>query len=303
MKPGEAFRPEPQDAVKGIAIIAFGYAIITLADAGVKWVLPEVGVGAALIWRGVVGAITLAIVARGRDLRPRRPGLIVGRSLLHCSCSIIWFICWIGGMKLADSYAIGAGVPLLVTLMAIPLLGEQVGWRRWASTMVGFGGVLFMLQPGGDLWNWQSGLLLVGVAALALSRVLTRTLAQTDRAVTITFWLMLMHVPAGLLILPFAPGASDFFPSLPAVAALLGIGIVSGLAHVSFARAFGLAPASVLAPFEYTTLVWGLLVGFLVWHEVPAWTTLAGASVVVGAGMYNLHRERVRRAEARRAAL
>ena len=300
MKAGDSFRPEAPDAVKGIAIIAFGYAIITIADASVKWVLPEVGVSAALVWRGLIGALTIAIITRGRSLIPRRPGLVVGRSLLHCCCSGVWFYCWVKGMKLADSYAIGAGVPLLITLMAIPILGEQVGWRRWTSTMVGFAGVLFMLQPGGDLWNWQSGLLLMGVVALAFSRVLTRILALNDRPPTITFWLMLMHVPMGLLLMPIMP-PGNFIPSPTSMLLLIAIGAVSGLAHISFARAFGLAPASVLAPFEYTTLIWGLIIGLVIWGEVPAWTTLVGAGVVVAAGLYNLHRERIRRAEARAA--
>ncbi|MBE9605584.1 DMT family transporter [Acetobacteraceae bacterium H6797] len=284
--------------MKGIAIVAFGYAIITIADASVKWVLPEVGVSAAIVWRGLVGAIALAIVLRGRSLVPRRPWLVIARSLLHCLCTGIWFFVWMKGMRLADSYAIGAGVPLMVTLLAIPLLKEQVGWRRWTSTAVGFAGVLFMLQPGGDLWNWYALLMLFGVCALALSRVLTRILAMTDKPSTITFWLMLMHVPVGLALMPVMP-AGNFFPGIGTVLILIGLGVVTGLAHVSFARAFGLAPASVLAPFEYSTLIWGLIIGLVIWGEVPAWTTLAGATVVVGAGLYNLHRERVRRAEAR----
>jgi drug/metabolite transporter (DMT)-like permease len=78
---------------------------------------------------------------------------------------------WLSGFGLADSYAVAAASPLLMTLLAIPMLGEKVGWRRWTSCLFGFGGVLFMLQPGGELWRWEAGLLLVGVCAMAVSRI------------------------------------------------------------------------------------------------------------------------------------
>jgi drug/metabolite transporter (DMT)-like permease len=298
-EPAPARRADPDQRatiLRGIAIAAFGYAVITFADAAVKWVLPQTGIAAAIIWRGVIGATALARVMRFRRLWPRKPGLTAARSLLHCTCTAIWFLAWSYGMKLADSYALAAIVPLLVTVLAIPMLGEQVGWRRWASTGVGFCGVLIMLRPGGDLWSWQAAVMLIGVAALSLSRIMTRMLALVDQPAVITFWLMVAHVPVGLLLLPVFPPPS-LLPSPMGLVALLFLGCVTGLAHLSFARAFALAPVSVLAPFEYSALLWGLLIGLVFWGEVPAWTTLAGAAVVVAAGLYNLHRERIRRAE------
>lgn len=296
-------------AVQGLTLAALGYAIISCADAAIKFVLPEIGVAGAMLWRGAVGAVAVAAMARGRGLWPRRMGLLLGRSFLHCSVSVIWYFVWMSGFGLADSYAVAAASPLLMTLLAIPMLGEKVGWRRWTSCLFGFCGVLFMLQPGGELWRWETGLLLVGVCGMAVSRIWTRTLASTDTPAAIAFWLMLAHIPMGLLALPWpalwpAGGPPALLPSAPLVLLLLFFGVSNALAHLLFARGYALANIAALAPLEYTPLLWGVGLGYLIFGEVPAWTTLGGAVVVILAGLYNLHRERVRRAEerARRAA-
>ncbi|WP_431285822.1 DMT family transporter [Humitalea sp. 24SJ18S-53] len=298
--PRPAFVPVADDRIRGIGLIVAGFALVACADAAVKWSLPEVGVAAAMIWRGAIGAIAVAVVAGFRNIVPRNGRLITARSLLHTAVTLAFYGAWAAGLPLADSYAVVAVAPLLMTLMAVPMLGETFGWRRTLSTLVGFCGVLVMLRPGGDLWRWEAGMLAAGVAALALTRIWTRQLARTDAPETIAFWLMAAHVPVGFLLLPVFP-APSLLPSWPVVAALVFLGIGNGLAHTLFARAFSLAPVGILAPYEYTTLVWGGILGFLIWHEVPAWATLAGAAVVIAAGLYNLHREQVR-ARQKRAA-
>jgi drug/metabolite transporter (DMT)-like permease len=284
-----------------------GFVIITLADVAVKYALPTVGVVGAMLWRGSVGAGAIALISRGRGLWPCNAPLVLLRSALHCVSAIVWYVAWLRGYHLADSYAVAAAAPLLMTLLAIPMLGERVGWRRWTSCAVGFCGVLIMLQPGGDLWRWETALLLGAVCIMAVSRIWTRVLAATDKPATIAFWLMLMHIPFGLAALPFPifwPASGEgpnLFPSLPVAMLLCFFGASNAVAHLLFSRGYALASVATLAPLEYTPLLWGLLLGFLIFGEVPAWTTLAGAGVVVAAGMYNVHRERVRRAEERAA--
>lgn len=294
--------PLRDDTLRGITLVAAGYAVIAAADAGVKYALPEVGVAAAMVWRGLFGALAIALLARGCGLRPVRVGLIGARSTLHCVVTVAYYMAWFSGMPLADTYAVSAAAPLLMTLLAIPMLGETVGWRRWTSTGIGFLGVLMMLQPGGDLWRWETPMLLSGIVLMAMSRIWTRTLARTDTPQAISFWLLLAHVPLGLLLLPVFPAPGSAIPSLGAALALAAFGLANGVAHFLFARAFAVAPVSALAPYEYTTLLWGGVLGFLIWGHVPAWATLAGAAVVIAAGLYNLHRERVRRREDRRRA-
>lgn len=289
--------PLRQDTLRGIATIATGFATISAADAAVKWALPEVGVAVAMIWRGVFGMIAIALLVRGRGLLPRRVPLIVTRSMLHCLVTVSFYVAWMNGYPLADSYAVNAVAPLMMTLLAIPILGEKVGWRRMTSICVGFGGVLIMLQPGGEMWRWEAAMILAGTCVLAVTRIWTRVLAATDTPQAIAFGLLFAHVPVGLLLLPVFPPPGDLVPSAGAAVALGFLGLANGFSHYLFARAFAIAPVSALAPYEYTTILWGVLLGFLLWGEVPAWVTLAGATLVIVAGLYNLHRERLRRTE------
>lgn len=293
--------PTGAEAVRGIMLILAAYLVITGADVAVKWALPEVGVAVSMIVRGVVGALAVLVITRGRGLMPGNPMLLGVRGLLHCAVSATWYWAWVSGMALVDSYAIAAAAPLVMTLLAIPLLGEKVGWRRWTSSLLGFAGVLVMLQPGGDLWRFETPFLLVAVVAMAITRIWTRVLSTTDTAGSIAFWLMVAHVPVGIALLPAFP-PPEAMPGTGTIVALLFFGVANAIAHLLFARAFALAPVSALAPYEYSPLLLGGILGFLIWAEVPGWATVAGAVIVILAGVYNLHRERVRRAEERREA-
>ncbi|WP_232474871.1 DMT family transporter [Neoroseomonas rubea] len=286
--------PTGAEAVRGILLILVAYLVITGADVAVKWALPEVGVAVSMIARGVVGAAFVLLITRGRGIAPVNRRLLATRGLLHCAVSATWYWAWLSGMSLVDSYAIAAAAPLAMTLLAIPLLGERVGWRRWTSTAVGFTGVMFMLQPEGDLWRFETPFLLVAVIAMAVTRIWTRVLSATDGPAAVAFWLMVAHIPVGIALLPVFPPPGAF-PTMGVVLALVFFGAANAIAHILFARAFALAPVSALAPYEYSPLLLGGILGFLIWAEVPAWTTITGAVIVIAAGLYNLHRERVRR--------
>ncbi len=288
----------PADTVRGIALAALAYVIWTLGDTAAKWVLPSAGVALAMFWRGIFGAVTVAAVAAAsqpgsiaRMLRPVRWQLVLARSAISSFVSIVWYIAW-QQMNLIDTYAVGFTAPLIMTILAIPMLGERIHWRRTLSTVLGFLGVLVMLQPGGDLWKPVVILLLVGIVAMSVTRIMTRQLSTTETPECQAFWLLISHVLSGLLILPFFPPGGDM-GSIVWVC-LVFLGVSSGLAHCVYTRAYGLAPVSALAPYEYTMLLWGGLAGYLVFNEVPSWTTLIGAVIIAAAGLYNLHRERMR---------
>jgi hypothetical protein len=209
------------------------------------------------------------------------------------------------GYALADSYAIAAVAPLLMTLLAIPMLGERVGWRRWSSCGVGFVGVLVMLQPGGDLWRWETGLLLVAVCGMAVSRIWMRVLAATDTPTTIAFWLMLAHIPFGLVVLPMSSlwpptGQPDILPSQPAgPAAVLLRGVQRHRPYALLARlCAGERGDAGAARIHAAALGPGAGLRHLrrdprLDHALPARRSSSAA------GIYNVHRERVRRAEER----
>ncbi|GAC1339855.1 MAG: DMT family transporter [Acetobacteraceae bacterium] len=294
-----ALRDNAADAVRGILIVALAYVVMTLGDLAAKWALPA-GIAALMIGRGVSGALTVAGLALAEgDLRrlvPVRWQMVLLRSSMHAFVSISWYIAW-QLIPLADTYALGFTAPLLMTVLAVPMLGERIRWRRIVSTLVGFSGVLIMVRPGSTFW--QAGLLVLvpGIVLMAISRIMTRQLSTTETAECLTFWLMLGHLPGGLLVLAWGlPGPEVWTGGV--LVALVLLGVLNGSAHWLMARAYALAPVAALAPYEYTMLIWGALGAYVLFAEVPGWDALAGAAVVAAAGLYNLHRERVRRAEA-----
>lgn len=289
------------DTVRGIALVVLANLIWTVGDATAKWVLPTVGVAGAMLWRGVFGMVTVAAVTTGQPYRagwrrlvPRRWGLVLARSALSSFVSVTWYISWLS-MSLADTYAVGFIAPLIMTVLAVPMLGERIRWRRAVSTLVGFGGVLIMLRPGGDLWTPVVVLLLAGTVVMALTRIMTRQLTITETPECQAFWLLIGHTVTGFALLPIFPGSAGVGPF--GWLALATLGVTSGLAHCVFARGYALGPVSALAPYEYSIMPWGVLAGFLIFGDLPSWSTVAGAAVVAGSGIYNVYRERVRRAE------
>lgn len=294
-------RDDADETVRAIVLVAFAYVIMTMGDVAAKWALVPAGIGAVMIGRGAAGSVmALGVTLAERDLRqlvPVRWGMVLLRSALHAVVSLSWYIAWLF-VSLADSYAIGFTAPLVMTLLAIPMLGERIRWRRALSTAVGFGGVLLMVRPGSTLWQPELLVLVPGILGMAVSRIMARTLSTTETPECLTFWLMLGHVPAGLVLLHWfpVPGPLEW----GTLAALALLGLLNGGGHVLLARAYARAPVSALAPYEYTPLLWGGLLGWLFFNELPGLSSIAGAGVVAAAGLYNLHRERVRRAEAAR---
>ncbi|MEI7710926.1 MAG: DMT family transporter [Rhodospirillales bacterium] len=289
------------DTVRGIGLVALAYMVLSVGDVAAKSVVLGAGVAWAMLWRGVFGAAAVFVVtaSRGsaggwRRIAAVRWKTMALRAALSSFISIAWYLSW-REMKLADTYALGFTAPLIMTLLAIPMLGERIRWRRMLSTLLGFSGVLVMLRPGGDLWTPVLPLLMTGIVTMAITRILARRLSLTETPECQAFWLMASHAAAGVLLLGIYPLGS--IGGWEVWAALAFLGISSGLAHCVFTYAYGLAPVSALAPYEYTMLIWGGAAGFVVFGEVPSWSTLTGAAIVAAAGLYNLHRERVRRNE------
>lgn len=285
-----------QGTVLGIALAVLCNLLWTLGDTAAKWVIPVAGVAGAIVGRGTVGAVVVLSVAAAqpdgwRRVVPVRWGLVILRSALSAFVSLTLYVAW-RRMSLADTYAVFFTAPLVMTVLAVPLLGERIRWRRMLSTLLGFLGVVVMLRPGGDLWRPETVLLLAGMVVMALTRIMTRQLSVSETPECQAFSLMVGHLAAGLALLPVLP-----VPGVLTSAALLALaflGLASGLAHCVYPRSYALAPVAALAPYDYTSLIWGGVTGYLVFGEIPAWSTLAGAGIVAGAGLYNLHRERMR---------
>ena len=192
-------------------------------------------------------------------------------------------------LPLATAYTIFFVAPLLITALSVPILGEKVGPRRWTAITVGFIGVLVVLRPGG-----QGMLTLAGIAVLAaalgyaISAITVRVLARTDSTQAMVVWLMvLMAAGAGLLAWP------QWVPIRGEDAWLiLGMGIAGAFGQYLITEAFRLGEASLLAPLEYTALLWGLGWDLTLWGVLPDGMTWLGAGIIVASGLYLLRRER-----------
>lgn len=256
---------------------------------------PAVQVGAL---RGIASVpfIVLPLLATGtwRELRPRNHRLHLLRGVLAV-VMMVGFIEALTVLSLADAYAIFFVAPLLVTALSVPVLGERVDGRRWAAIATGLAGVLVMLRPTGAGLTLLGTLgILAAAVAYALSAITVRLLTRTDSNASMVFWfLVLLTVFCSVLAAPgWVPVRAADVPWL------LLLGACGAAGQYCVTRAFRLAPASVIAPFEYTAMLWAVGIDGLFWGVLPGARVYAGGSIVVACGLYLLWRERSSRSGA-----
>ncbi|NJD32310.1 MAG: DMT family transporter [Gammaproteobacteria bacterium] len=237
--------------------------------------------------------VLLPILLRGRLARLKPVN--VRLHLLRGALSVLMlgsFVFAVRESSLARTYSIFMCAPLVVAAMSAPFLGEKVSRAQWAAIGVGLAGVLLMLRPEGGDWI-SVGSIAAVVAALcySLAVITLRVLSRTDATESMVFsFTFLLAIGAGLLSIP---GWTPVDPSHWRL--LVGVGVFGALGQHFITEAFRNAPASVVTPFEYTALVWGVLLDLVVWHVLPGAVTLVGGAIVIGAGIYLISREAAQR--------
>ena len=222
-------------------------------------------------------------------LKTARPGLQFVRGLLLISTTIFNFLAF-RYLQLDEALAILFSTPFLVAILAGPLLGEWVGWRRWTAICAGFVGVLVVIRPGLSGGMQWAALLSVGAAIFyAAYGIATRIVSRNDSSETTLFYGNLVGV---VIMAPLLALVWSAPPSLFDLGLLVAMGALGSGGHYLLIAAHRRAPASVLSPFIYTQLVWATTLGFLVFGHVPTQWTLIGGAIVVGSGLYLIHRER-----------
>lgn len=283
--------------LRGIASMLTAVAFFAAMDAVLKLLAgtyPPFQVGAL---RGAASLpfVLAPVVATGRwrDLRVVRWELHLLRGVL--ALIMLWgFVSAVSVLSLADAYAIFFVAPLIVTALAVPLLKEQVGWRRWAAIGVGLSGVLWMLKPGSNtLDTWGAIGALAAAVAYASASITVRVMTRTETTVSLVFWfLMLLTVFSGLL------AAKDWVPIESAHWIWLPLlGLFGALGQHFVTEAFRHAPASVIAPFEYTALIWAVAIDWVFWSAWPSSRIWFGAALIIACGLYLIWRERVQQQE------
>ena len=242
-------------------------------------------VGQFLLMLTVLSALPLSAL-----LGTRKLGWELVRSVLMAATTAFNFLA-LAYLRLDQTVTVIFLCPLIVALLAGPLLGEWVGWRRLAAILVGFGGILIAVRPGINL-HPAFGYAFGAVMAFSLFMLLTRYLAAHDRPIAMLFYSILVGT-FGLA--PFALWEWVWPASIGQWLLLVSLGLLGGIGHYLFIHAYRLAPAPVVAPFLYLQLLTMVGFGYAVFGEVPDLWTIAGSVVIIGSGIYLIHRERVTR--------
>jgi drug/metabolite transporter (DMT)-like permease len=278
-------------------MLATMFCFITL-DAIMKHLLESYSL-VQVTWGRFFFATIIAIIVCGRRLPAlaisQAPGLQALRSVLLMVTTGL-FNAGIRWVPLATATTIMFLSPILVTVLSIPLLSEKVGLRRWMGVVIGFMGAVIVVQP------WDSSLGGLGLGALFLLaaaltnanyQIFTRKVRHDEQLTS-----LLYTATAGAVVTTAIVPWFWERPDTAGWALLAGSGLMGGIGHLCLIKALQLAPASVVAPFSYSSLVWATLFGLIIWGEWPDLWTWVGAALIIGSGLYIFHRERVRRVKA-----
>jgi drug/metabolite transporter (DMT)-like permease len=279
----DAASAQARDSLSGIGLTALSVFVFAGSNVIAKSVMTNCPVGETLFVRCAVTLLLLAPFMRPRDFAIVRG---VGHPLLHLlrligaagdSFGFYWAI---SVLPLADVSAIYLASPIYVTGLSALFLGERVGWRRWAAVLVGFVGVLIALRPGEAKLSMYALVALMGSLSLSMSLVVTRRLRRVPNIVLVASQM------AGLMLLMGTTAPGWVWPTPVQAGLMVLIGVVSMAGFLCMYRGLQLAFASVVVPFQYTSIIWAGLLGYLVFGDMPGASTLTGAAVIVGAGVF-----------------
>jgi drug/metabolite transporter (DMT)-like permease len=286
--------PRTNERLRGILLLISATMLFSSSDAMAKYVtatLPVIEVA----WVRYVVFVLLALLPAARDgaglLLTRRPWLQAIRGVAVVASALL-FILGLQVLPLADAAAINFVSPLLITALAVPLLGERVALGQWIALLAGLSGAVLAAQPGAGAFRFGAAFPLLSAVAWAFAMVITRQLAATEQSGTTLLW----TAASGLLVLTCLLPFGARWPSGVELTLCLSIGVVASGGQWLVVLAYRLAPASLLAPFSYLQLIWSTLLSYVVFGARPAVTTLIGAAVIAGSGLYAAGRQRTRTA-------
>lgn len=289
-----AASPQPaSDARAGVLWMLVTAALFVFMDAVAKALTADYPVP-VIVWARFAFHALFVTLLLSRGLRARivtrRPGLQFLRSALLMFTTILFFS-GLQFLPLAECSAMIQIGPLIITALSVPLLGEQVGIRRWTGVVIGFAGALVIIRPGSDAMQFAILLPLAAACTNALYQITTRVLSRGDSPFTTLFYTPLIGTLLASAALPFFWQA----PDLQGWALMALLGLIGGVSHFTLIKAFTAAPAATVAPFGYTALIWATLFGFILFGDFPDRWTIGGAAIIAGSGLYILHREHVKK--------
>ncbi|MCH8106472.1 MAG: DMT family transporter [Proteobacteria bacterium] len=297
--------------MSGILLLVSALFLFSIQDVAIKYFSDQYSVLLIVFIRGVIATSLMLLAVRmiktPISLISQRPFLAIARGLLGFTSYTTYYLA-VASLPLAQVVAIVFTAPLFVTAMSALLLGEKVGLRRWSAVFTGFIGVLIIVGPSGEFTSLPVLLAFAAAITYGSHTIITRYLSWHDNPLSIAFnTTIVFTLAAGLLSLLLASGiivVTSQHPSLVFLARewslpepydlglMIFLGFNGALAFYWLSKAYCVAPASVIAPFEYTYIVWAIIFGYLFWSEIPSSSTLTGVLVLISSSIYIWHRER-----------
>jgi drug/metabolite transporter (DMT)-like permease len=287
---------------KGITLKLISALLFAAMSALVRDLGKVAPVGQMVFFRSAFAILPVVVIYAfrgelGTAVRTNRPLGQLGRGLLSVGGMFTNFAALVR-LPLADATAISFASPLITVALAAIVLKERVRIYRWSAVLVGFAGVIVMLIPHFEPGHYAA----IGAASAAIGSLLaltsavcnagtviqTRRLTQSETTSSIVFYFSLVCAIAGALTLPF----DWYMPSAAELSGLIALGVLGGLAHILLTESYRHAAASVVAPFDYSAMLWALLLGYWLFGELPETLVYVGATIVAGAGLFVIWRER-----------
>ncbi|EJF91143.1 DMT family transporter [Bartonella tamiae] len=275
----------------GILLMLLGDFMFAANDAMGKWLVTYFSVGQVLLLRSVGAFLVLGpmltTVSAKALLKPKKPFLIFIR-VICATMDTALFYAAVSYLPIADVLTFYMAAPIYVAAISHFFLGETMRWRRWLAIFVGFIGVIIALRPSAQMFSLPAIYAILGSIGFSLVIVFSRVLKDVSDTVLVT-WQTFGALLVGLIMTIYH--WTD--PTLPQWGAMALLGIVSCAAHLLISRSLKMASAAVLAPLQYTLLLWGIIFGIIFFNDYPDRYIILGAGIIVVAGLFIFHRKRV----------
>ena len=296
--------------VKGVGFLVLALLIFSLQNVAIKWINADYSIMEIVTIRSIIALPCTIILFRlegNRGLPKTKLHKLEYLRGFFLFLSYTTHLMGIAALSLAAVESIRFSAPLMITFLSILILGEKVSWKRWFALVVGFVGILFVVEPGSSSFNFGYLFMLVSVLFYALSIMITRKLHTADSSATMAYFSSLVYFGAAFILSPLAIAIGEVPNAHPSIAFLFrawsmptlidgiviaGLGLVWAGGLYLMSRAYSLAKTSVAAQFEYISLPINVLWGLIIWQEIPTLMTLVGALLTLFSGLYVLYHER-----------
>lgn len=274
----------------GISLALANMALLAVMSAIVKWLGQDYHVFQITFFRNICSFLVVLpmvwYMGGFSAIKTKRPKFHIFRGVFGVTAMLLLFSSYTL-LPLADATALGFTAPLFLTVLSWPLLGEHVGRLRWSAVLIGFAGAVIMARPSGDATWFGIGVALAAAFMVSMVMVMVRRMNNTETPVAIIFYFTVTATLVTSVLAPFV----WITPDGKALWLMTLLGVVGGINQLLLTLAYRFAPAVLVISFNYTSIVWASILGYLIWNDVPGWHVMTGAAIVIASGLFITMRE------------